>query len=247
MARITALSTTHHKNLKIQTELVEAQSAHARMIPLVLTEFQKAATQYPIVLTKNPETGGFAAVALLGFEDQENLFWKEGEWDGLYVPLNVSRQPFFIGQDEAAKDGLALCVDLDSPCCSEDSGQPLFDDQGQAAPYLQNIQRAMGQLVDGEGQTKAFIDALAAHDLLTEVALDIQFANGEKQRVKGIYSVDEVKFNALNGDILIDLRDKGYLPSIYAMVISMCQIFGLIQRKNQMHEKAQQWFQEAQA
>lgn len=245
MARITALSTTQHKDLKIREDLVEAQSADARMVPLMLSEFQKAATQYPIVLTKSAETGGFVAVVLLGFEDKENLFWKEGEWDGLYVPLNVSRQPFFIGQDEAAQDGFALCVDLDSPCCSTDEGQDLFDGAGEGSAYLKKIQTIMRHLIDGEGQTRAFIDELAHLGLLTEVSLDIQFANGEKQRVQGLYSVDEDKLNALDGETLVGLRDKGYLPPIYAMIVSLGQIFGLIQRKNQMHAKAEQWLKEA--
>ena len=65
--------------------------------------------------------------------------------------------------------------------------------------------------------------------------------------MKGVYSIDEAKLNALKADKLTGLRDKGYLPPIYAMIISLGQIFGLIQRKNQMHERAQQWFQEAQA
>lgn len=247
MPRITALSPTRHRDLKIRQDLVEAQSADARMIPLMLSEFQKAATQYPIVLTKNAETGAFVAVALLGFDAGENLFWRDGQWDGLYVPLNVSRQPFFIGEAEEGKEAFALCIDLDSPCCSGKEGQALFDGEGNAMPYLQRMQATMERLVSGEGETQAFIETLSVLGLLTEVALDIQFENGTKQRVQGIYSIDEAKLNALDAQPLLDLRSKGYLPPIYAMIVSLGQIFGLIQRKNQMHAKAKQWFEAAPA
>ncbi|VAW07377.1 hypothetical protein MNBD_ALPHA05-121 [hydrothermal vent metagenome] len=243
MARITAINKTHHRDIKIRRDKVEAQSANSHMIPVVVSEFLKAATQYPIVFTKNRETGKFACVALCGFEPGENLFWRNGEWDGIYVPLNVARQPFFIGSDDANGSAFVLCIDVESECIDQTEGEALFDAQGDETEYLQSVQAIMGQLVDGESQTGKFTEKLIEYELLTELSLDIKFDNDDKQKIQGIYTVNEEKLNAIAHDALAALHTAGYLPWIYAMVVSLGHIYGLVHRKNTALAKAQQWYQ----
>src|SRR5882724_9711162 len=103
------LSREEHSELKINPGLAEASAARQHLIPIVVSEFRKAAIQYPIVFAKNPETGRFAPYVLTGLTPEENLFWTGTELDVAYVPLNVRRQPFYVGGESA------LCVDLDSP------------------------------------------------------------------------------------------------------------------------------------
>src|SRR5712675_434024 len=109
------LSRAEHSELKINPALAEASAARQHLIPIVVSEFRKAATQYPIVFAKNPETGRFAPYALNGLGVEENLFWSGTELDVAYVPLNVRRQPFFVGTNEDPSTNV-LCIDLDSPC-----------------------------------------------------------------------------------------------------------------------------------
>src|SRR5689334_21664006 len=110
--RLVELSRSEHSGLRIRADLVEAAAARQHLIPIVVSEFRKAAIQYPIVFAKNPEDGRFAPYVLTGLEIEENLFWSGTELDAAYVPLNVRRQPFYVGLDEATS---VLCVDLDSP------------------------------------------------------------------------------------------------------------------------------------
>src|ERR1700726_4079317 len=112
------LSRAEHSELKINPDLAEASAARQHLIPIVVSEFRKAATEYPIVFAKNPETGRFAPYVLNGLGLEENLFWSGTELDVAYVPLNVRRQPFYVGMNDAP-DGPAtsvLCIDLDNPC-----------------------------------------------------------------------------------------------------------------------------------
>ncbi|RME69166.1 MAG: peptidase [Alphaproteobacteria bacterium] len=249
MDRITPVSKSRHRHVKVRRDKVDAINAEARMIPIVVSEFMKAATQYPILLTKNARTGKFLCVAMCGFDNGENLFWREGRWDAIYVPLNVVRQPFFLGARDDAGDGggneFTLCIDNESPCLDKTEGEPLFDDDGNETPYLREMQRRLQQLVIGERQTNILIDKLLEADLLTEVALDIAFANGEKSRVQGLYSIDEEKLDALDNASFLALRADGHLPLIYAMILSVPQIYALIQRKNAVSATAQQWFKPA--
>src|ERR1700736_3850452 len=114
--RLVELSRSEHAGLRIRADLVEASAASQHLVPIVASEFRKAATQYPIVFAKNPETGRFAAYVLNGLEPEENLFWSGTKSDGAYVPLDIRRRPFFVGTagtSSGANDNV-LCSDIES-------------------------------------------------------------------------------------------------------------------------------------
>lgn len=232
MPKLVSLNNSAHKNIKIDTSKIEVIGAKERMIPVVLTEFLKLCVQYPIVFTKNADTGKFVCVALLGFDHGENLFWQNDQWDGIYIPLNITRQPFFIGKEDLNKDDAVVCIDVESPCISLENGEELFNSQGQDTAYLGNAKSMLAQLVSGEQQNFDFINTLLNLDLIMPLALDITFANDKTQRVQGIYTIDEEKLDKLNSDEVLMLHRYKYLKPIYTMVSSLAHIYALIQRKN---------------
>jgi hypothetical protein len=87
--RLVELSRSEHRELRIRADRVEACAARQHLIPIVVSELRKAATQYPIVFAKHPETARFAPYVLSGLGVEENLFWSGTELDVAYVPLNV--------------------------------------------------------------------------------------------------------------------------------------------------------------
>ena len=234
--KFVTLSQTEHKHLKIQPSKVEALGAQQTMVPVVINEFKKLCVQYPIVLTKNGDTGQFICVALLGFEKGENLLWQDEQWQGIYTPINISRQPFFIGQESADAQPL-LCIDTNSPCLSENTGEPLFNEQGEATAFLNNIKTLLSQLIAGQTHTQNFIDALIKHSLISPLTLDITLVNKQNQKVNGLYSIDEAKLDALSNEALVELKQSGHLHAIYTMMDTLGHIYGLIQRKNERLKK----------
>src|SRR6202049_2654163 len=96
------VSRREHSALKINPDLAEASAAKQHLIPIVASEFRKAATQYPIVFAKHPETGRFGPYVLNGLEPEENLFWSGTKMDVSYVPLNITRRPFFRGMADTS-------------------------------------------------------------------------------------------------------------------------------------------------
>src|SRR6202048_4521562 len=99
------LSRKEHSALKINPDLAEASAARQHLIPIVASEFRKAATQYPIVFAKNPETGRFAPFVLNGLEPEENLFWSGTKMDVAYVPLNIRRGALFFWMGGGGRGG----------------------------------------------------------------------------------------------------------------------------------------------
>ena len=232
MQKLVALHAQEHKDLKINTDLIDAIGAHERMIPVVMSEFVKLSVQYPIVFTKNIDTGQFVLVVLLGFDNGENLFWQKDHWDAIYVPLNISRQPFFIGADAETKQHL-ICIDVGSPCISLEQGETIYDADGNESDYMNTIRQRLSTLFTGEQEAAQFIEVLTKLQLMVPLSLEITFADDSKHQVQGVYTIDEEKLQALDKATIGELHVSNYLRPIYTMINSLSHIYGLIQRKNQ--------------
>src|SRR5215471_14101764 len=152
--RLVELSRSEHAGLRIRADRVESSAANQHLIPIVVSEFRKAATQYPIVFAKHPETGRFAAYVLTGLAPEENLFWTGTELDVAYVPLNVRRQPFYVGGDSV------LCIDLDSPCLDAAGDLTIVDAEGRDSAHLRGILAILGELLSGSAPTGKLVAKL---------------------------------------------------------------------------------------
>jgi hypothetical protein len=229
--------------LRIRADLVEASTANQHLIPVVVSEFRKAATQYPIVFAKHSETGRFAAYVLNGLGIEENLFWSGTELDVAYVPLNVRRQPFYVGTNDAsdAPATNVLCVDLESPCLDGSGEQRIVDPDGSDSAYLKEILAILAELVAGRKATEQFIAAVLSLELLTPILLDIVLDDGTPLQVAGLYGLDEEKFRQLDEREIVRLRQTGFLDLIYAVLIASGQIFKLIRLKNQRIALRRAW------
>ena len=241
--RLVELSRSEHAGLRIRADLVEASAATQHLIPIVVSEFRKAATQYPIVFSKNPETGRFAPYVLNGLAVQENLFWSGTELDVAYVPLNVRRQPFFVGMDDAPNGPATnvLCIDLDSPCLDGSGAKMIVNPDGSDSAYLTGILSILGELVAGKKATEQFIASLLSLDLLAPIVLDIVLDDGTPLQVQGLYGLDDEKFRQLDPAEIASLWRSGYLDLIYAVSIASGQIFKLIRMKNQRIALSRAW------
>jgi hypothetical protein len=244
--RLVELSRSEHAGLRIREDRVEAAAASQHLIPIVVSEFRKAATQYPIVFAKSSETGRFAAYALNGLDVKENLFWSGTELDVAYVPLNVRRQPFYVGTDDASDTPRnVLCIDLDNPCIDDSGSKRIVNPDGSDSSYLEEILSILGELVAGKGATEQFIATALSLELLAPILLDIVLDDGTPLQVEGLYGLDEDKFRQLDERALSELWKTGCLDLIYAVLIASGQIFKLIRLKNQRIALSRAWHSNA--
>ena len=237
------LSRQKHSELKIDPRLAEASAAKQHLIPIVASEFRKAATQYPIVFAKHPETGRFGPYVLNGLEPEENLFWSGTTMDVSYVPLNIRRRPFFVGMADTsggANDNV-LCIDIESSCITASGQKSIVDADGSDSPYLKEILSFVGQLVQGQKQTSNFIATALSLDLLCPIALDIVLEDGKPLHVDGLYSIDEDRFRSLDKDRVEQLWNEGLIELIYSVIISTGQIFNLIRLRNERESLNRAW------
>jgi len=237
------LSRQEHSELKINPGLAEASAARQHLIPIVASEFRKAATQYPIVFAKNPETGRFAPFVLNGLEPEENLFWSGTKLDAAYVPLNIRRRPFFVGMAEPSSGATdnVLCIDIESSCITASGSKSIVNADGSDSLYLKEILSIIGQLVDGQKRTSSFINTALSLDLLCPIVLDIVLEDGKTLHVEGLYSIDEDRFRSLGKDKVEILWNEGLMDLIFSVIISTGQISNLIRLRNERESLNRAW------
>lgn len=237
MSKLIAIDNLHHRDLAINTSLAEHHAKALNLIPVVTFELVNVATQYPIVLAKNEATGQFTLSALMGFEQGENLFWQEQQWQGLYLPLQVQRQPFFIGDGEEQEH--LVCVDQTSPAVTTSNTnedqvdvQPIFTEDGSDSDYFQHIKQCLAQLFQGQKHNAQLLDTLIKLQLIQPMSLELTFINEQKTRLDGLYTIDQARLAQLGQEQIYQLHQDNMLSAIYTMITSVGQIYSLIDRKN---------------
>jgi hypothetical protein len=228
MTNAAQLNNIDHKNLRVITARGAAYG-DAQMTALTFpSEFRSIQACYPIVFAKAAD-GSFQALALLGFEDGENLFLEGDKWTASHLPLTVERQPFMIGIGDGE---LLIHIDMDSPRVSSTEGEPLFLPHGGTTEFIEKVSETLRDLHQGLEGSPAFINALVEHDLLESFVLDVTLDNGSTGRLAGFYGIHEDRLAALPGAAVEKLHRAGHLQPIYMAVASMSRFRDLIDRKN---------------
>jgi len=229
MGKIELLNSHTHRSLKVQAGAAARYGDNQRFVAVVAGEFAHLAVHYPILLTKDQDTGAFFVGAMLGFDEGENLFLDERGMQ-TYRPLNLQRGPFFTAGSDVA-------IDLDSPRIDE-TGKPLFTEAGEPTQYLQSIMALFRDLKPGLEATKGFVETLIKLKLVEPIDIDVAFDDGTKRRLEGLYTVNQDALRALSDADVVSLFRSGYLQLIYLMVASLKQVPVLARRKNDALLKA---------
>lgn len=232
------LNTNDHAELRVHTG-ADAKFGDAAMAALVVPdEFRQVQVHYPIVFRREAEGGNYAALALFGFENGENLFLENGEWDARYRPLSMVIQPFLIGNAAEQGGEPTVHIDMDHPRISEDGeGTRVFDELGRASPYLEEISTRLGDLHAGYQGSAAFIEALERYDLLEPFSFEVTLADGAKNTLVGFHMINEEKLQELDGDALGALHADGHLMPIFMAVASLSNLSELVERKNRRESR----------
>ncbi|MGB5166763.1 MAG: SapC family protein [Woeseiaceae bacterium] len=235
MSQHEVLNKEKHRGLRIKTGYSAALGDAVMYVMTYPMEFRDVQSCYPILFTKDPNTGGFFAAAILGFETDQNLFLQENGWDASYVPAMVQRQPFLIAKRADNDDRPpVVSLDLDHPRVGQDEGEALFDAEGGTTDFLQQKIELLDKLHRGLQHSSGFIDTLLQHNLLEQIALDITFNDGSKKSVQGFYSIAEEQLYQLQGDVLESLNQAGFLQPIFMAVASLSRVRDVIERRNRL-------------
>jgi hypothetical protein len=226
MPNIVVLNAAEHASLAVDRRPAAALGDGRRFVQVVVREFPLLATQYPILLTKDSETGAFFCGAMLGFDDGENLFLQgPSGYDG-YRPLNLQRDPFYFS------DPQTLAIDLDSPRVGQSEGERLFNGNGEPSAYYRSVLHVFEELRPGLAATKVFLDVLLQLKLLKPMEVHLSFDDGVELELQDLYTISPEALKELGDADVLQLYRRGYLYLIHLMMMSVQQIARLARRRN---------------
>jgi hypothetical protein len=235
MPKPVLLNNVDHKNLHVITRR-GARFGDAQMWVVTFPdEFRNIQACYPIVFRQTTDGVGFEPIALLGFQQDENLFLQGERWDAVYIPMLIERQPFLIGMGGADGQDLTVHIDIENPRVSDSEGEQVFKPHGGMTDFLERTNSMLAAIHHGLQDTPAFIAALQEHELLESFVLDVGLDDGSQNRLAGFHTINEDRLAALGGDAIARLHAAGHLHAIYMVIASLSNFRQLIERKNALH------------
>lgn len=236
MARFELLNNVAHKDLRVATHFGPEFGDALGMVPAYATEFAELQREYPIFFRREPDNGGYHAVALLGFSAQENLFLAGKQWNASYVPGHIARGPFLIGFQEQQVDGElrrepVIHVDVEHARVTAGTGEAIFMPYGGNSAYLEHITRVLRGIRDGMESGKEMFAELDSAGLIQPVSLDVRLDGEVGVNLKGLHGIDRERLQTLDAQTLHRLNTAGWLEGAYLVLASMQNMRRLMAEK----------------
>ncbi|HVK51017.1 MAG TPA: SapC family protein [Pseudoxanthomonas sp.] len=244
MARHELLNNLAHQQLRVLTRFGREYGDNVGMVTAFPTEFAELQREYPIFLRKDRQDGQWQAVALLGFDANENLFLQDGRWNAAYLPGAIAKGPFLIGFQEQRIDGElrrepVVHVDVEHPKVSFSEGEAVFLPHGGNTPYLEHISGVLRGLRDGLEAAPAMYAAFDALGLIQPMNLELQLDAQHRVSLAGLYGIDRDRLAALDAEQLHGLHRSGYLEGVYLLLASLHNLRRLMAEKQRRLRQAE--------
>lgn len=242
MSNFVLLNPAQHSKLKVITERSEAYGDAVNYVMTFPFEFRNIQSCYPIFFQKDSASDAYYPIALLGFEQNENLFLDNPGWSAPYVPLMIRRQPFLIGYQTDANDpekrNPMVSIDMDNPRVNENDGEALFLEHGGTSDFLQQATENLELIHQAHDHSTKFMAKLAELELIEAFSMTITLSNGSENQLLGFYALNEEKVQGLSGEVLADLNQQGFLQPLFMVIASQSCVRDLVDRKNKLSTQA---------
>ncbi len=230
-----ALDRVQHRAQRLHTPAVRYdRTAGMNSLFLAAVEFIDASRDYPIVFIEAGKGDDgqreVAPVAVLGLTQGENLMLNDdGSWAARYVPALLRGYPVGLARTDA--QNYVVVIDDKAGALSATQGEPLFNEQGEPTPMLEERRKFVEQLENEAQRTRLLGRNLQELELLQPMRFDATLPDGQQLSVEGFLTVDEKRFAELADDKLVQLHKNGILALIHAHLSSLGLMRGLVERR----------------
>ncbi|WP_017446106.1 SapC family protein [Gayadomonas joobiniege] len=231
--KLVPINSSQHKDIKLKRAQNYNFAQKVHVAPLLAHEFPQASSSFPVIFHKNEESGEYSALALLGLEKEKNLLVKDGYWSATYVPASIRRYPFAAASVNGDEGNMVVCLDEEAEMFNTDEGEALFNDDGSEGEVLTQVKEFMNSFVEREAASRAFVKYLSEKELFQARTVGYTNEQGERVNIGSFHALDEEKFNKLSDEEFLEMRKRGYLPVIYAVLTSMQQMDTLFRLQRQ--------------
>lgn len=234
MTNSVLLNNVDHGDLHIDVRHAARFGDSVNQTLIFPTEFADIAREYPIVFRK--EGDSYHAVALLGFDKDENLFLDDDAgWQARTIPAVHQRGPFMIGLGDPDAEGNRepmILVDMESPRIASSGGQRVFLPQGGNTPYLDHIAAVLRVIHVGMEVNGPMFAMLKEMELIAPVTFQVSINEEKRYDFPDCFVIAQDRMASLSGDALARLNAQGYLGAVFAVMSSLGNMSQLIALKN---------------
>jgi len=205
--------------------------------PLAAAEVLTAALSLPLAFLRQGETWQF--VAVLGLLPGQNLFAEpDGRWSAGYVPAALRSFPFRVGQAADNREAV-LCIDEASGLLVENGGEAFFNSDGTLSKPVADLWNFMLQVAKGSAQLTTACASFAQANVIEPWPITID-DGGKGRKVEGLHRICEERWNSLDDETFLRLRQAGILPLAFAQMFSTGHIgkLGELVKAHQRHAAA---------
>ncbi|WP_324699235.1 SapC family protein [Novosphingobium aerophilum] len=197
-------------------------AATAPMIQLTVDEFERAALDYPILFFGEDRQ----PYVVTGLEAERNLFVSEGRYQaGAYIPAYLRRYPFVFARDEGS-DRLILCLDHASGRVANrgDEDSVVLFEKGEPTELTLQALRFCENYEAAQARTRVLIALLDELDLFEPKRVHYTAPNSTEPSLLVEYvTVNRARFEGLDSEQFLRLREAGALPAIHAQIASQAK------------------------
>ena len=226
---VVPITLERHGKKRIKTIENFEFAKNINMASVMVHEFSRAASIYPIVFVEDKGKDQFKPVVLLGLEEWENLFIQDDKWQASYIPAIIRRYPFALAK--TGEEGrFTVCIDEESELVNEKEGQTLFNVNGEPDELMDRVKRYLAELQQMDKFTEEFCKYLTEKNMFTPLNMKVRIGN-ELRNITGGYIINEERLNSLSDETFLEMRAKKYIPVAYAHLSSLSQIERLLNFK----------------
>lgn len=230
--QIVPLTKSHRVHLP-RDRTLPAAFQKVSAVPLSFSEFAPAACDYPIAFITGDNGKTFVAMAVLGIENQQNLFVRpDSTWEtSVYLPAYVRRYPFCMSRvsvNGAEQAERVACIEKSA---LDENGEALFDAKGQPLPIWTERRKLLFEYEADLARTDEMSRALAALGLFEPFTMQAVPKQGTPLALTGLHRVSEQKLHDLPPEKLKELAQSGRLARVYAHLVSLHNFARLLERR----------------
>jgi hypothetical protein len=224
---IVGLDRVKHAQLHLVTPNTFEFAQSTNVIPLLASELDEAISEFPVVFIPSGK-GEFILAAIADLRKDNNLFVKNGVWQGRYIPAFVRRYPFItigksedVGQFMIGIDEAASCFKTDVKKLAVNQEAHLLFDGEKPGKMLNSLIPFLQQFHVDNMSTIAFCKKVAELGLITASTIKTKGKDGSEYQLQGVGLIDEAKLKKLDQEIVYDLFKTGALHQIYRQQFSL--------------------------
>lgn len=222
--KVTPLNKESHRSLHLQPYDNDYSFARSTpVVPLAATEFFSACRHYPVLFSG--EDSSLIPVAVMGYSERQNIFINDAnQWQkNTYIPAFIRRYPFILANSNDQSQ-LTLCFDDSWKGFNEETGQRLFTEDGEQSDYLQQVLNFVEGVHQEMQRTRPFVERLQELELLEKRDLQVSRADGTQFLLRDFLVIDEKRFMKLDDPTVLEFHKKGWLPWVYAHLLSLSNL-----------------------